>query len=370
MQGQKKIVYVINVDWFFISHRLPLALEAKRRGYDVSIATTDTGRFKELHDLGFTLYDLKIDRSGTNPFVEFVVIFKLIRILKKIKPEIVHNVTLKMSLYSSIASWFVPLPKVINAISGLGYNFTLERTTFPRKIIVLMMKLAFKRRGFTFIFQNPDDFQLFKKFHFDNGNKFCIIKGAGIDLEKFAFTDRKSGGSINFIMTSRILKDKGISEFIAASKLVYKRYPTSRFTLVGGTDKKNPASYDENELRNELAGTNIIWLGHRNDIFELLRDSDVMVFPSYREGLPKSLLEAASVGLPIISTDTIGCRECVDNGINGFLVPVGNSKLLAKRMIELIENPESIHRMGKASRIKAEKEFSLSMVLSKSFELY
>lgn len=370
MPNKKKIVYVVNVDWFFISHRLPLALEAKKRGYEVAIATTNTGRFKELEDLGFQMYDLKIGRSGTNPFKEFFSIIKLIKILKKIKPTVIHNVTLKMSIYCSIATRFIQSAKVINAISGLGYNFTLERKTRSQKIINTLMKFAFNKKNFYFIFQNPDDLQLFQKLKFGKENKFYLIKGAGIDLDRFIFSERKKRSYITFILTARMLKDKGISEFITASKIVIIMYPNTKFILAGDIDKENLASYQEEELKNEISGTNIDWLGYRDDILELLLDSDVMVFPSYREGLPKSLIEAAAVGLPIITTDAVGCRECVDEGINGFLVPIGNSNILAKKMIELIENPAMIQKMGIASRLKAEKEFSLDMVIEKTFALY
>jgi len=370
MVNKKKLVFVVNVDWFFISHRLPLALEAKKRGYEVSIVTTNTGRFKELAALGFIMYDLKLDRSGTNPFKEFLYIIKLIRILKKVKPTVIHNVTLKMSIYSSIATRYIQKSKVINAISGLGYNFTADRKTKSQKIIYTLMKFAFNQRGFSFIFQNPEDQQLFRTLNFNEGNKLHLIKGSGVDIGRFISSPRKLSNKITFILTARMLKDKGISEYIGASKIVYEKYPESIFTLVGDIDKENPASFTEEELTTELAGSNINWLGYRKDILELLQDSDVMVFPSYREGLPKSLIEAASVGLPIITSETVGCRDCVDEGINGFLVPVGNSIILAEKMIELIEHPEMLKRMGIASRVKAEKEFSLDMVIKKTFELY
>jgi len=370
LSNKKQIVYVVNVDWFFISHRLPLALEAKNRGYEVAIVATNTGRFKELEDYGFQLYDLKMDRSGTNPFKELFSIFKLIFILIRIKPAVIHNVTLKMSIYCSLATRFVQKAKVINAVSGLGYNYTADRKTKSQKIINILMKFAFNNKDFSFIFQNPDDLQTFQNHNFGNRNKFYLIKGAGVDLDKFKYLERKNRKIVCFILTARMLKDKGISEYVAASKIVFDRYPNTRFLLVGGIDKENPASYKEGELKEELSGTNVHWLGQRDDILELLNDSDVMVFPSYREGLPKSLIEAAAVGLPIITTDAVGCRECVNDGINGFLVPVGNPNRLAEKMFELIENPILRQQMSIASRIKAEKEFSLKMVIEKTFELY
>jgi glycosyltransferase involved in cell wall biosynthesis len=366
----KKIIYVVNTDWFFISHRLSFAIEAKKRGYDVAIAAKNTGRFKELEAQGFELFDINIDRSGTNPIKEIISIIKLIKILRRVKPTVIHNVTLKMSIYGSIATYFVQIDKVINAISGLGYIFTADRKNRVEKIIFALMKFAFYKRGFSFIFQNPDDLQFFQNLNLNSGNKFCLIKGVGIDLEKFNFPERKANSEITFILVARMLKDKGISEFITASKIVTLKYPKCRFILAGDIDKENPASFKREELIGELNGTQIEWLGHRTDVIELLQISDVMVFPSYREGLPKSLIEAAAMGLPIITTDAIGCKECVEEGINGYLVPVGSTKLLADKMIKFLENPSLIQKMGKASRLKAEHEYSLSMIIEKTFELY
>jgi glycosyltransferase involved in cell wall biosynthesis len=366
----KKIIYVVNTDWFFISHRLSFAIEAKKRGYDVAIAAKNTGRFKELEAQGFELFDININRSGTNPIKEIISIIKLIRILRRVKPTVIHNVTLKMSIYGSIATYFVQIDKVINAISGLGYIFTADRKIRAEKIIFALMKFAFYKRGFSFIFQNPDDLQFFQNLNLNSGNKFCLIKGVGIDLEKFNFPERKANSEITFILVARMLKDKGISEFITASKIVTLKYPKCRFILAGDIDKENPASFKREELIGELNGTQIEWLGHRADVIELLQISDVMVFPSYREGLPKSLIEAAAMGLPIITTDAIGCKECVEEGINGYLVPVGSTKLLADKMIKFLENPSLIQKMGKASRLKAEHEYSLSMIIEKTFELY
>jgi len=370
MAFKKKLLFVVNVDWFFISHRLPLAIEAKKRNYDVTIATKNTGRFKELEELGFNLHDLDVERSGTNILKEFLIILKLIMIQRKVRPDIIHNVTLKMSIYSSIASRFISPGKVINAISGLGYNFTIDRKTRSQKIIFALMNFAFRKKGFSFIFQNPDDMQLFQVLNFNVGNSFYMIKGSGVDIEKFMYIDRKIKPNINFILTSRMLKDKGVLEFITASRKVALRFPNASFLLVGDLDKNNLASFTEDELKYELKSTNVTWLGYRDDIPDLLKVSDVMVLPSYREGLPKSLIEAAATGLPIITTDTIGCRECVDDGVNGFLVPIGNPEILAEKMIELIENPEMITKMGKASRLKAENEFALAMVIDKTFRIY
>ena len=368
--SNKRILFVVNVDWFFISHRLPIAIAAKENGYHVTIATTNTGRFEELKNLGFQLYDLNVIRSGTNPFLEIAIILKLIKIFRIVKPTIVHNITLKMAIYSSIATHFAFVPKVVNAISGLGYNFTLERKTIPQKIIYKLMKFAFRNKDSSFIFQNPADLNLFRSLGFNNGNKMYLIKGAGVDLDLFVPSKDKCRTGTNFILTSRMLKDKGISEYLAACKIVSQRYPATKFILVGDLDIENLASYTEKELRQELIGSQVNWVGFRDDILELLWKADVMVFPSYREGLPKSLVEAAAVGLPIITTDAIGCRECVDDGINGFLVPVKDPISLANKMIKFIQDPYLIQKMGRESRLKAEREFSLKMVIEKTFQIY
>lgn len=370
MSSSKSILYLVNVDWFFISHRLPIALEAKKRGYNILVATTNTGRFKELAVLGFQLIDLNIVRSGTNPLKEFLLIIRLVKLLREKRPHVIHNVTLKMSIYCSIATRFAQKSIVVNAISGLGYNFTGGRKTKSQIFINKLMKFAFNKRGFSFIFQNPDDLRLFQMLNLDNGNKFYIIKGSGVDLVKFCSKVKQSSDYTTFILTARMLKDKGIFEYIAASKIVALKYPHTRFLLAGGIDKDNPASFTRDDLEHELSGTNIKWLGHRDDILELLQESDVMVLPSYREGLPKSLIEAAAVGMPIITTDAAGCRDCVDDGVNGFLIPVGNSSALAEKMVELIEKPIIRKIMGMASRIKAEKEFSLSSVIERTLEIY
>jgi glycosyltransferase involved in cell wall biosynthesis len=232
------------------------------------------------------------------------------------------------------------------------------------------MNLAFRNKGFSFIFQNPDDMQLFLDLNFNDGNAFFLIKGSGVDIDNYKYIDRKKSKNLCFILTSRMLKDKGILEFISASRIVAVRYPETKFLLVGDLDNHNLASFTEDELKNEIKDTTVIWLGYRNDIPELLEESDVMVLPSYREGLPKSLIEAAATGLPIITTDTIGCRECVDEGINGFLVPIGDSDILADKMMNFIENPELLKSMGKESRLKAENEFALKMVVEKTFSIY
>lgn len=363
-------MFVVNVDWFFISHRLPLALHAKQQGYSIQVVSKDSGKLEYLQSLGIKTYDLEIDRAGVNPFRELKTISQLIRILKVERPHILHNITLKVCIYSSIAARISKTKNVINAISGLGYYFTSGNLKLTRIIIDQLMKIAFVRRNINFIFQNSDDESIFYQMGLLSGNKSCLIKGVGIDLDLYKFRQKEKNGGVKFVFTGRMLKDKGIVELIKASKIVLNSFSDTEIYLIGDIDPQNPGSLTNNELRDMIGESKISWIGPQINIIPFLEDSDVMVFPSYREGLPKSLMEALAVGLPVITTDTSGCRDCVDDGINGFLVPVGDYEILANKMSIFINSPELIKSMGLRSRKKAELEFDQKIIFLKTTSLY
>lgn len=366
-----KLAIVVNVDWFFLSHRLPIALAAKEKGYDVYIVTKNTGRFNEIEAFGLKPIDFPIDRSGTNSINEIKTIQVLKSIYKEIKPDIVHHVTLKVSLYGSIASKQVGVPKTINAISGLGFAFTAGRRSLTQRLILILMKFAFENRGFKFIFQNPDDLRMFQELGLEKGNESIIIKGSGVDLEAYRIQREPEDSKIRFALPARMLKDKGVTEFVNACVQVEEEIPgRCEFILAGDIDKDNPAGYTESELRTLVEGTKVQWIGYQKDMISLLHTSHVVVLPSYREGLPKSLIEAAASGRPIITTDTVGCRECVENGINGFLVPVMSIERLSDAMIKLANDNVLRVQMGKKSRELAEHDFSIESVIDKTLSLY
>lgn len=371
MGSNKRIAFVVNVDWFFISHRLPLAIEARKRGWEVYVVTKDTGHFDKLRELGLNVVNLEVDRSGKNLIKELAVIFSLVKILKTIKPDVVHNVTMKIALYASIASRFTRTDKMVNAISGLGFNFTSERKSITQKIILSLMSLAFKGKGFSFIFQNPDDANMFAELKLDKGNSVTIIKGSGVDLDEYKFEELPVNEKVIFVLTARMLKDKGVGEFVEAAQIIESKYPNiAEFFLVGGIDPNNPAGYTKEELEGLIRNTSVFYKGFSNDVKSVLVNSTVVVLPSYREGLPKSLIEACAVGRPIITTDAVGCRESVDNGFNGYLVPIGDAASLAKAMQDLISDSSKRKEFGLNSREKAEKEFSIDSVVEKTFEIY
>lgn len=372
--NKKVIVYVVNVDWFFISHRLPLAEEALKKGYEVCLIAKNTGEFPFLEQMGIRCFNLHFDRSGRNPIKELLIILGLYRYYKKIHPNIIHHVTLKPSIYGTIATKLTShKSKVINAVTGFGYIFTAERESASKWLLISIMKFAFGTKNGNFIFQNPDDRDLCAKLGFLNKKNNIIIKGSGVDPNKYQL---KHPIDINkeewkVVLLARMLKDKGIYEFVEAAKLLKEELKGKvLFLLVGGIDAHNPARFDENEILDMCDSGYVEWLGYKTNVIEIYTNADIVCLPSYREGLPKSLIEAMAIGCPIITTDAVGCRECVVDGINGFLVPIGDKRILADRIRYLIKNPEKINSMGLESRKKMEREMSLQEVVSKTFDFY
>lgn len=368
---QKRIVYVVNVDWFFVSHRLPLALKAVEMGWNVFLVTKNTGKFDELRNQGIQCISLDFERSGKNPIKEISLIVSLRSIYKEINPDIIHHVTLKPSIYGTIAAKQLGIKRIVNAVSGLGYSFTDNRKSISKVILMNLLKWAFKNKASNFIFQNPDDMAFYKELGFLTKDNFTIIKGSGVDEEAFKYCMPKVCNKLNITLLSRMLKDKGVLEFIAAANALKTDFEALiEFTLVGGIDQDNPAHIKEADLKLQCDGIYIKWLGHRNNVKDIYERADIVCLPSYREGLPKSLVEAMAIGRPIITTDAIGCRECVDNEVNGFLIPVKDSLSLAKKMKQLILNKELRLEMGLASRKKMINEMSLATVVSQTFDFY
>jgi glycosyltransferase involved in cell wall biosynthesis len=367
-----KILFVVNVDWFFISHRLPLAEEALRRGLDVYLITKDTGYFENLSTYGIKCFNLDFERSGKNPFKEFLLVIKLYNFYKSINPDIIHHVTLKPSIYGTLAAKTMKNNfRIINAVSGLGYTFTANRVSISKIILKIIMKIAYSSKKVNFIFQNPDDKYLYKKLGFLNNNNNVIIRGAGVDENKFLLKKRKTTKDINVVLLARMLKDKGVFEFISAANLLKDQFKNKiKFILVGGIDEFNPAGISANQLNSLCDGEYILWVGHQKNVMDIYENADIVCLPSYREGLPKSLVEAMAKGCPIITTDAIGCRECVIDNVNGFLVPIGDHQLLAEKIKFLATNDNIRTEMGMQSRKIMLDEMSLSKVVKMTFDFY
>jgi glycosyltransferase involved in cell wall biosynthesis len=367
---KKTLFFVVNVDWFFISHRLPLALHAIKTGYKVYLLTADTGRIKELDNSEIHFINIPFKRSGTNIIHELRCIFLLIKYYVEYKPDIIHHVSLKVALLGSLAAKMSRMKRVINAISGFGYNFTDNRNGPVQKIIKLMINIAFKGK-FYFILQNPDDINMMAGLNLTESSHLVLIKGSGVDLHIFNHSEFCKKKYIQLLFPARLLKDKGIIEYIEAAKSIRSLVKgRAMFILAGDIDMENLASLSKKELMELLEKDYIEWIGYQQNMLDTYIASDIVVLPSYREGLPKSLIEAAAIGRPIITTNVSGCRECVIDSYNGFLVPVKSISDLARSMLTLIDNEELRIEFGRNSRKFAEKEFSIDSVIRATFNLY
>jgi len=367
----KKILFVANVDWFFISHRLILAEAAIKNGYEVTVVCTDTGRRKEIEAVGATFVNFQFERSGTNIFKELYTLVRFYKLYKKIVPTMVHHITLKPVIYGSIVARCLKLP-VLNAVSGLGFNFTEGQNGFSTKLMTFLMRIGFKSKNLTCIFQNNDDLSVIKaRGILNESNRIIKIKGAGVDLNKFNYQIPIENEKITIVLPARLLWDKGVKEFYEASQLLKKKYATKAiFKLVGIADIDNKAGVSPTTLKGWIDGTYFIWIDYQKNMVPVYHKSDIVVLPSYREGMPKTLLEACAVGRPIVTTNAIGCKECVDEGVNGFKVPVKSIQKLAKVIEVLILDKELRLSMGKASRNKAVDEFDQVNVICKHLEIY
>jgi glycosyltransferase involved in cell wall biosynthesis len=368
----KRILFVVNVDWFFISHRLVIAEKAIAKGYKVFVACQDTGRSIEINKKDIEFIDLTISRSGINPFKEFSTLIDFYKIYSKIKPDIVHHITLKPVIYGSIISKFLKIKHVVNAVSGLGYSFTKNRKGPVQKLMISLLRFGFKRNNLSVIFQNEDDKNIFKNLNIiSNRNQIFQIKGSGVDLIAFNKSHLPSFEIIKILLPSRMLWDKGVKELREASKMLEAKYKSKiQFILCGLADQENIAGVPSSYLDDWQDGSYVRWIGYKKNMVKVYQDCHIVVLPSYREGMPKALIEACAIGRAIITTNAIGCRECVDEGVNGLKVPVYSSKELAKAIEKLILNTHLIIEMGENSRKKAEKEFSVTDVVAKHLKIY
>jgi len=359
------------VDWFFLSHRKEIALAAKKEGYDVTIVTNNTGKKSVIEALGLKVIDLPMNRSGKNIIEELSTLKFLYQLYKKENPDIVHHVGLKTILWGTFAAKLAKVKGIVNAVIGLGIFFAEENASVLSKIFVRVLRYSHHRNNLAVIFQNDEDKSLFLNNHIIRKDQAYMIKGSGVDLNQFCYTPELAGGKIKVLLTARMIPEKGIFFLTEAANLLKSEYKDKvQFLLCGGIDD-NPNAVIEEDLKAVCDGEYISWLGYRTDVLELLKSAHIVAFPSYyKEGLPKSLIEAAAIGRPIITTNSIGCKETVIEGYNGFLIPIKNSKILADRLKILVDDTQLRISMGKNSRLLAEKEFSIENVITKHLEIY
>jgi glycosyltransferase involved in cell wall biosynthesis len=366
-----RLLFVVNTDWFFVSHRLPIAEAAIREGYEVHVACTISGAHRRIEAVGAVVHPLTLSRGGrgvVDTWREFKAIASL---YESIRPDIVHLVTIKPVLLGGMAARWKQVPAVVAAISGLGFIFlsTGWKAEIRRLLAGVLYRLALAHPKIKVIFQNPDDCQAIQSFIELPETGIEMIRGSGVDLNVFKPLPRPLGTPI-VLMASRLLKDKGVREFAEAAVMLKSRGVEVRCCLLGDTDPSNPSSLTQQELVDiQVSGCIELW-GHRDHMEAILPLATVVVLPSYREGLPKVLLEAAACGRPVITCDTPGCREAIGAGRTGLLVPVRDSVALADAIQVLLVNDELCQQMGLEARAFAEKSFGIKYVVARHLAIY
>lgn len=364
----KKILFVVNVDWFFISHRLPLALEALKRGYEVHLACGITDKKEYLESLGVKVHPLNLSRSGTGINGEIKAFIEIYNVVKDISPDVAHFVTIKPVLYGGIASRFLNIHKKVFSISGLGFIFIKQglKATLVRTVVKTMYRFALGGKNSHVIVQNPDDKKVVESI---SNVPICLVRGSGVNLSQYEYK-KENNENIKVSMACRLLKDKGVFEYIEATKILKQKLSNVEFELYGDVDIHNPASLTNDDVAKIKKDGFVKIYGFSSDIAKVFSDSNIVVLPSYREGLPKVLIEAAACGRAVVTTDVPGCRDAIEPNITGLLCKVKDSKSLASMIEKLITDNSLRNKMGKAGRELAENEFDIKKVVERHFEIY
>ncbi|MCF2918007.1 glycosyltransferase family 4 protein [Pseudoalteromonas sp. Cn5-37] len=371
---KKHLLFVVNVDWFFISHRLPIAKKALEKGYKVTIACRFTEHKNELYAMGFSVVDIPFSRSGGGVNAELNTIKVIKRVIDDVEPSLIHAITIKPVLYTGLALKTVnkDIP-FIAAISGLGYVFTANtlRAKVTKLIASVFYKIALSQKFKTVIFQNTSDEAILTRVAKLNSTDKTLIKGSGADLSVYRFEPENLAPPLKVAMACRLLKEKGVYQYIEAARLVKKTHFDVEFLLIGTPDLENPNSVMQTEIDSWVKEGVINYLGHRNDIPDVFSSSSIVCLPSfYGEGVPKVLIEAAACGRAIVTTDNPGCRDAIIEGETGLAVPVRDSEKLAEALICLIEDTKLRSNMGLKARKFAEQEFDVNSVVDKHLEIY
>ena len=366
-----KLFMVVNEDRFFLSHRAPVALAARKSGYDVTIVAKDTGKRAVIESLGFSVIDLPVNPTGMNPIQEVKLLWFMYNLYRRQKPDIVHHVGMKDILWGGLAAKLTNIKGVVNAVSGLGGLFNGEELSLTVKGILKVIRFSNNRENVKVIFQNNDDMSIFLANKVVEPSQIEFTKGSGIDLKDYAYVPEPAYGKIKIIFTARMVKEKGVCDLIEAAEILKEKYYDRIQFLLCGRLTSNKTGITEEYMREHCDGEYICWLGERNDVKKLLEESHIMAFPSYyREGVPKSLIEASAIGRPIVTCSSVGGRDVVDNNVNGFLIEPKNVAQLCEGLKKLIDDNQLRLRMGKASRGKAEREFSIEKVVDTHLKIY
>lgn len=371
-----KVLLFANTEWYLYNFRRSLAMALRDAGHDVLLVSPPGPYGERLRALGFRWIAAPMERRSLNPLREARLIAWLRRLMASEQVDLVHGFTIKCAVYGSLAARMAGVPARVNAVAGMGYVFTSNdlKARLLRPVVRTLMRAALDGEGARLILQNPDDVEIFRRAGLVKSDRIRLIPGSGVDCERFA--PDKAGSRttrpnvLRVVLPARLLWDKGVAEYVDAARLLRAQGRRIEFVLAGSPDPGNPAAVPEATIQGWVNEGLIEWLGHVDDMPALFRSVDVVALPSYREGLPKGLIEAAACGLPIVTTDVPGCREVVTHESNGLLVPAKDAEALAMALARLESDQAMRARLGQAARENALEKFDERIVISRTIEVY
>lgn len=380
MPPRPRLLFVVNNAAFFVSHRLPIALRARERGYDVRLLTGHAGspllEQAALHRLGVDgIFHTRVAfrSGGLNPARELLGWCQLLMQMLKWRPDVVHCASPKALVYGGLAARVARVPSLVLAVSGLGYVYTDGDAAgvrrLVRRVVDPLMRFALGHRNKVVIVQNQDDFGALSASALVDRRQLQLIPGSGVRLEDYVSLPIEGRARL-VVLPARLLRDKGVVEFVEAARRLKPRFADWRFALVGTADYHNPSAIAEQVIDGWVKEGVVEWWGHVEDMASVYAQAGIVCLPSYREGMPKSLLEAAAAGCAVVTTDTTGCREAVRAGSTGELVPVGDSARLADALARLMADPTLCMAYGRAGRQLAIQQFDLEAVLERILAIY
>lgn len=371
-RAEPSVLFAVTEDWYFWSHRKPLAEFLQRQGCVVTVATRFNRFGQRLREIGFGCIAVPFERSLRHPARDLRAVFSLWRAIRRTQPDIVHLVSLKPILLSALALVCERRTRFVAAFTGMGYLFSSSdrRAHWYRRGVVAILRLLLRRSACWIIVQNEDDRALLQAERLGNPARTILIRGVGVDIETFSYREAVADGPPVVVLPARLIRDKGIEEFVTAARELKQRAVSVRCVLAGADDPDNPATIPRATIDAWVAEGLVEWWGHRDDMPAVYHAADIVCLPSYREGLPKVLIEAAACGRPLIATDVAGCREVCRDGVNGTLVPPRSVAALTAAIAELVAAPELRRRYGRAGRELIEAEFSLEQIGRETLAAY
>jgi glycosyltransferase involved in cell wall biosynthesis len=368
---RRKLLFLVTEDWYFVSHRLDLAVAARRAGYEVAVATRVDRHGDRIREAGLGLHPVDFNRGGLNPFKDVFTLLRIAAIYRREAPDIVHHVALKPVLYGSLVARLLGIGGIVNALGGLGYVFssTGRRAVVLRWFVRPLMRIALGGRRSRLIVQNRDDRARLAASGLAKDASIRVIRGAGVDPDRYRAVAPLSDQPL-VILPSRMLWEKGVGEFVAAARHLQAKGLKARFALVGSPDDANPASVHRSEIDAWVREGVVEYWGWRDDMPEVFAQAQIVCLPSYHEGLPKALLEAAASGCAMVATDIPGCREIVRQGVTGWLAPVRDIDALAGALEQAIVQPGLRRQYGEAGRALIAAEFSSDRVATETVAVY